>query len=114
MSKQRLSVSETHEYVHLYNILEKYRTLVVDYILLRSSSSNDQSEKRAWQILVALLVFVETRHHFPYKEELDNYLRKFLDNRSLDLPPLTQLDLLQLRELTKSLETSLEVYDQEK
>lgn len=110
--RKNLTSAERRKYVHLYKTLEKYRTLVVEYLLLRASLAHDVREKKAWWILDALLVFVETNHHFPLQEEMNPYLDTFLSKEvSPDLPKLSQLDLLELKELVSQLKVCLKDYE---
>jgi hypothetical protein len=113
MNTGRLSPSEALSLIQKESIWKKYRLLVVDYLLRRSSYSSSPEEQRAWWMLYSLLAFVETRRHFPYKEELYLYLDDVLrrdKGREIILPAFSQADLLELKELEQDLETFLRHY----
>ena len=116
-NRKFLSPAEALALIQSESLLEKLRLLVVDYMLLRASISENKSEKRAWWILYSLMAFVETRKHFPYKEEMYIYLDAVLrggKTREFVLPKFSQADLLELRSLWGQIGVSLRDYVESK
>lgn len=113
-SYRSLSSAERHSLIHLYQILDRGRSLVLDYYLLRASSARDGREKKAWWILTALLVYVENNHHFPIAEEMNPWIDSFLSKEAKpDIPKLSKVDLIDLKEMIGQLEVLLTSYEKQ-
>jgi len=93
-----LSAKEVLQRIQLESLVEEYRTLVFEYLLLRASLSTNRVEKKAWWILAALLTFVERNHRFPRLKQQIAFL-KLSATQMPELPKLQLLDLVEQKEL---------------
>jgi hypothetical protein len=86
-SKVRLSPEEAYRMNQLDSLVEKNSTFAREYFLSRASLSTSLVEKRAWNMLYALLRFVEGYGHFPrYKEQMSLFDSLFQTSGSVLLP----------------------------
>ena len=115
MSDIRLSPAEAHNLVQLSTKLEEHRLYCLEYMLLRASCSQRKSTKRAWYILICLFQFVERKQRFPRYKEMMNFLDLSLKDLGKDhLPPFSQADLLEVREVQRQAVLSLQLLAEER
>jgi hypothetical protein len=93
-SKVVLSPEEAYRANQLDSLVEQNSNLARDYLLARASISTSLVEKRAWNMLYALLRFVEGQSHFPrYKEQMSLFDSLFQSKKSGTIAAVAEKNL---------------------
>jgi hypothetical protein len=97
--KRKLTPEEALRQVQLEHVVDEYRTLVMEYLLVRTSLTTNKVTRKAYWILAMLLVFVERKFYFPHYKEQVQFLKIGLSQGVPELPPLNLIDLVDEKEI---------------